>query len=467
MSIRLRLTLWYSGILAATLVAFGVVLYLLLSQNLLHGAERTVRTRAEKMALLLDVQVVPGGGVAVLLPRLDPFADDPDLFIQAVDNFGAVQDRSNTLGNRFLPVTAGTMTAARKGVPVMERVRIGGQDVLLYNQPMFPGDPGTGVIQVGLSLKRIHDLLERLRWLLLLIGSAGLVLAGTLGALLARKALHPIDLLMHDAEAIGRSQDLSRRLADPGTRDEVGRLAGTFNETLSRLEAAHEQLAAALAAQRRFVADASHELRTPLTAIRLNAEVLRDAGPSMSPEEQSQALGDIAGEAERLSRLVNDLLTLARADAGHHLELAPLDPGPILEDVYRQARLLGRDHVVELGERDAGCVLGNADAIKQLLLILVDNALKYTSAGGTVRLSARREDGWMLLQVADTGQGIAGKDLPHLFERFYRADRARPAGGAGLGLAIAQWIASEHGGRITVESEPGVGSTFTVWLPVV
>lgn len=462
--IRIRLTLWYSGVLAATLALFGLVLYLMAAQNFLRWAETTVQDRADKVAMSMEIRTI-GGHEVVLLPPMDPFAE-PDVFVQAVDAFGTVQARSNNLGSRSLPVTTGTRAAVRQGRGTLEYVEVAGQRLLLYNRPMFPGDPGSGVIQIGLSVSRIAVFLERLHWMLLLIGAGGLLLAGTLGVFLARQALRPVDRLGRDAEAIGLSQDLSRRVADPGTNDEVGRLAKAFNEMLARLEEAHEKLEATLAAQRRFVADASHELRTPLTAIRTNAEVLRDAGACIPPEEQAQALNDIVSESERLTRLVNGLLTLARADAGLHLERTVLDPGPIVEEVYRQARLLGREQIVTLGAVETAPVLGNADAIKQLLLILADNAVKYTPPGGKVDLSARREGEWVLLQVSDTGPGIAPEDLPHLFDRFYRADRARHTGGAGLGLAIARWIAGEHGGLITVDSEPGRGSTFTVRLPV-
>lgn len=462
MSIRLRLTLWYSGVLAATMLAAALVLYFLLAQGLTREAERAIRIQAEQVHRFLEVRRLPTGAEVVLLPRVDVFAS-PDTFVQAVDALGTVIGRSENLGPHALPVTQGTQATIRTGRATLERVRVGNQLLLLYNHPMFP-EGGTGVIQVARTLNPVEAVLARVRFLLLVLVVAGLGLAAGLGILLARHALAPIERVTQVARQIAASGDLARRVEHRGPADEVGRLAATFNEMLGRLEEAQKRLERTLEAQRRFVADASHELRTPLTAIRTNAEVLRAGGEALSPEDRSQALADIVSEAERLGRLVTDLLTLARADAGFHLETGRADLDCIVGEVLRQARLLARGVEVE-AEGRAGAVRGNADALKQLLLILTDNALKYTPAGGRVRLSARREDSWARLEVADTGRGIDPEDLPHIFERFYRADRARTAGGTGLGLAIARWIVDEHGGRIEVESAPGHGTVFRIFLP--
>jgi signal transduction histidine kinase len=234
---------------------------------------------------------------------------------------------------------------------------------------------------------------------------------------------------------------------------------------LGHIQSAYQQIENTLAAQRRFVADASHELRTPLTTIRGNLGLL-SGRREVSSQDRQEALEDMASEAERMSRLVANLLVLARADAGLHVQKGPVRLDEIMEDVYRQARVLNESVTLRLRGPEPAEVEGNSDYLKQLLLILVDNALKNTPPGGRVDIADLCENGWVRLAVSDSGRGIPPQALPHIFERFYQADKSRSSGGTGLGLAIAKWIAEEHNGRIEATSTPGVGSTFTVWLPL-
>jgi signal transduction histidine kinase len=275
-----------------------------------------------------------------------------------------------------------------------------------------------------------------------------------------------MDEITQAALAISRAEDLSRRIEVGGPADEVGRLAATFNEMLARLEALFRT-------QRRFTADVSHELRTPLTTIQGNIDLLR-RGLADDPEARRAALADVEGEVARMSRLVDDLLLLARLDAGIELERRPVELDTLLLEVYRQAMLMSDGVEVHLGHEDQVVVLGDKDRLRQLLLNLADNAIKYTPAGGRVTLSLYHEGDAARIAVTDTGVGIPPEDLapgpkerPLIFERFYRADRARSSGsgGTGLGLSIVDWIVHAHGGRIEVESEVGKGSTFNVWLP--
>jgi signal transduction histidine kinase len=212
------------------------------------------------------------------------------------------------------------------------------------------------------------------------------------------------------------------------------------------------------------VADSSHELRTPLTTIRGNAELLLEF-PDVTPDDRAAALLQIRREAERLSRLVHDLLTLARADARQPLARRPVALAPLLEDVVDQARRLTSGQALTVEIRRPATVVGDPDALRQVILILLDNAVKHTPAGGRITARLEADAGQVRLAVIDTGRGVAPRDLPHIFERFYRADPSRRAGGAGLGLAIAKWIAEQHAGAITVHSVQGQGATFTVELP--
>jgi signal transduction histidine kinase len=249
---------------------------------------------------------------------------------------------------------------------------------------------------------------------------------------------------------------LDKRISQVGPQDEVGRLAKTFNIMLDRLEELFR-------AQQRFIADISHELRTPLTTIRGNVDLMR-----RMKSEDDESLNAIQAESDRMTRMVGDLLLLAQADAGQTIRRERVELDTLLLEVYRQMRLMAEGIQLSIGEEDQAIVMGDADRLKQLLLNLVDNACKYTPKGGQVVLGLRCAEGWAQLSVADTGLGIPAQDLPHIFERFYRVDKARSrvAGGTGLGLSIVQWIAQAHGGKIDVQSEPGQGTTFTVHLPL-
>jgi two-component system, OmpR family, sensor kinase len=278
-------------------------------------------------------------------------------------------------------------------------------------------------------------------------------------------ALEPIEALINEVEAITDGRSLHRRLpANLGT-DELSRLGTTLNAMIARLETSFGAL-------RRFTADASHELKTPLTVLR--ADVERAMHPGAQGAEAMQALEEALQETARMSDLVDSLLTLARADEGRFdLHREPVDLGPLVRDVYETAVILGEDCglTVSMTVLEAGVVEGDARRLRQLFLNLITNAIKYTPRGGRVELSlSHRLADEIAFVVRDSGIGMSGADLSHVFERFWRADRARSRtserGGFGLGLAISQWIAQAHGGRITVQSRLGRGSVFTVTLPM-
>jgi len=473
-SLRFRLTLWYTAVVAATLLLSGVALYVLLLVTLSAQADQVTAGLARDLARVVQVRHTPPPGVlAATLPRTNVFGA-PDTFAQVADlGTGRVVARSPSLGDQTLPFLSTALTAARHG-QTMARVREPEENRLhVYSVPLRVGGRVVGVIEVGRTLAGDERLLEILRLVLGLIAGLALPTAAVLGWMLAGRALAPIGEFARATEAIGRARDFSRRVAHHGPQDEVGHLAVTVNGMLAALEVTHRDLADAnarlehaLAVQRRFVADASHELRTPLTIIRANADVLgwADAGDAT---ERAQAVADLAGEAERMGGLVDGLLTLARADAGQDLALRLTPLLPVLEDAYRRARTLATGQQVALERADDATALANPDALGQLLLILIENALKYTPPAGRVALALCLDGAKARLSVADTGVGIDPADLPHIFERFYRAEAARAVSGSGLGLAIAWWLAERQGGRIDVVSTPGRGSVFTVVLPAV
>ncbi len=262
--------------------------------------------------------------------------------------------------------------------------------------------------------------------------------------------------------------NLAGRLSLAPRADEVGRLAATFDDMLDRLEQAFAQQERAVAQQRQFAADASHELRTPLTIIKGDLDVLLRR--RRAPEEYEEVVRDVDEEVTRLAALVEDLLTLARADSGqaelaHEFVYLDALVGEVAVGMRRLAEAKGIAVETELAPDVA--LVGDPARLRRLVVNLLGNAVKYTSAGGRIAVTLGVEGGLARLDVADTGIGIAPEDLPHVFDRFFRADkaRARAEGGTGLGLAIARWCAETHGGRIEVRSRPGEGSVFTVLLP--
>jgi len=495
--LRWRIALLYTAVLGLTLLAADIAVYLSLEHYLEAEIDDNLQNQARELSGTIDLDLrreatQPRVNVFIRFPNLDAFAS-PGMTVQVLNLDGRVIIQSENLRDRAVPIDIENVELAVGGTPSFDTQFVDGVPVRIYYTPLEPRQLEgniAGVIQITRTLRDIEVTLAWLRLVLMSIGIISLFFATVAGYLLARAALTPIGRLTRDARSIGETRDFGRRVAVPRTirasRDEVTRLAVTFNQMLSQLQSAYDEQEYTLASQRRFVADASHELRTPLATIRTNLELLQRAGDDLPPADRDEAMADAIAEIQRLSRLVGDLLTLARVDSGLRLERRDeIDVGRLVRDVYRQARLMAlpREHTVIADPIQDATVLGDADYLKELLLILVDNAIQYTPDGGEIRLGARVEAGpapsdaggagadEVVVSVTDNGMGVDAEDLAHLFERFYRADSARhrdtgTSGGTGLGLSIAQWIAEEHHGRIDVRSEVGHGSTFTVRLPV-
>jgi signal transduction histidine kinase len=368
-------------------------------------------------------------------------------------------------GIELPPLTGAELEEVRGHNYVFSEASIGGDRWHVFSKKVYDTQGRGGIVQLARPQDSQGSSLAALRRNMVIGGAIVIVLAYGIGWGLSRVALRPIERIAATARTIEESRDFSRRVDHRGPPDEVGRLARTFNGMLGALQASYDQTEAALQAQRRFVADASHELRTPLTTIRGNLALL-GREPPISGEDRQAVLADMTEESERMSRLVDDLLTLARADAGRQLQVAPVALAPLLDDLARQARLLApeRSFTYRPPADTAVFVRANRDALKQIALILLDNALKHTPPGAAIELSATLEAGQAAIAVRDTGPGLPPD--AHLFERFYRADVARTRGGTGLGLAIAKALTEAQGGTIAAESRPGQGSLFTVRLPL-
>jgi two-component system OmpR family sensor kinase len=465
MPIRLRLALWCALILAVGLIGFSTLIYAIADHTLHDAADQVIAGRAQRLDTLLNTAVQ--GGVATEhaeMARAVQVFSSLGVAVELLDSHGNVLARTPGV---VMPVPP---DPSALGPHAFYAGRVAGDPFRIYL--LRRDSPGVvRSILVGHNVKDIAQSLSNL--LLLLVSGSALCLAlvGAAAWLLARQALTPISTLTGTAAAIARSGDLMTRVRASARHDEVGQMASTFNAMLDRLAELHT-------AQRRFIADASHELRAPLTTIRGNAELLLlDVDASAADREDS--LRDIVAESTRLSRLVEELLALARGDAGQVSRPQPVQFHELLVSVAQAMATRPAAPSVTVDHCDPVVVQGDPDRLEGLLINLLDNALKYTSPDGIVHCALRSEEGRAVLTVRDSGVGIEPDDLPHIFDRFYRADRARrrvaeadphwdgnlDVPGTGLGLAIARQIVEEAGGTITAASTPGMGSVFTVRLP--
>ena len=465
MSLRLRLTFLAGSVLAITLVVYYLFTYILISRAIYAEIDQALETQTREALLFTQTRSTERGLQIVLRPEYSNAFAHSGIFLQVVGRDGTVFSRSTNLSDEQLPRGEEVLERARKGQPFIETVSVRDTSLRIYHHPYVVQGRLLGMLQLARSLADVETSLRQLRVIILVGGSLSIVGAMGLAYLVAHAGLLPLERLAQAAQVIGQTQDLSKRVPQAGANDEVGRLAVTFNTMLDRLQSSYARVAEALAAQQRLVADASHELRTPLTVIRGNVALLRDI-PDLSEEERKAALNDIAVESERMSRLVSDMLALARADAGQTVRRERVDLNAIAADVCRQAPYFNAMVAVRLNTTGEDVsVMGDPDLLRQLVLILLDNALKYTPAGSSVTVGTASELHAVRLIVKDTGIGMREADIASAFDRFFQADRTRHSGGFGLGLSIAKWIVEAHGASLDIKSAPDQGTTVTVRLP--
>jgi two-component system, OmpR family, sensor kinase len=452
MSLRARLTILYSMLLGGVLLLFGVLVYVLASTVLLVQVDRILIQTTKD--IIKTARVGPQEGTDIVeLPGLELTSS---VYVQFWRG-RVLKMASPSIRSLKEPFDDPDLDAKR---PILRNVYFQKTHLRVLTAPLVQGGRPAGVIQAATNLALVDLLRSALLSILATLTLVSMLLAAIASWLGIGKALAPIQTATETAYQITTAGDLSRRIPYGGPAgDEIGLLIRAFNRTLERLENL-------FTSQQRFLADVSHELRTPLTVIKGNADLIRKIGAD------DESLDSIKDEADRLTRLVGDLLLLAQAESGKlPLNLRPVELDLLLTDVFQQMGVLAREKsiLLRLTDIDQALVNGDRDRLKQVFINLMSNAIEYTPKGGEVFVSLSKSDEMARVVVRDTGTGISAKDLPRIFDRFYRGEKSRTrskTSGFGLGLSIAYWIVDHHGGRIEIDSHEGQGTTFVVFLPL-
>lgn len=456
LSIGLRLTLWYLAIFLLAEFVFGASMWFILRKNLYDIADATLEGQAADLQRFLEARKDKSAPELQAEISEDYKIERSEDYVQISDAGGNSIYRSRFLEEHPLP----QLSLDQLEKPRYENPKLGHQRFRLLSEKMDVGRR-VYIVRIGHPMHEEMETLDDFRAYLLSFAPLLLLGSSGVGYWLSRRALAPVDALTRTARTIS-GHNLSRRLDQLHTGDELQRLSDTLNEMLGRIESAFLRIT-------EFTADASHELRTPIALIHTEAELALRR--SRDEAEYREALRHILVEAERTSKLIEELLALARADSGvEALDIHPIDLFTALRDAVAKWKPVAALRELQFEERldvQRLPVMGDENALRRLVDILLDNALKYTPSPGKVTLSAEEKNGRVVVSVEDTGVGIAPDDQGRIFERFYRVDKARSRelGGAGLGLAIAQWIVQTHRGSITVKSALGKGSVFQVEIP--
>jgi two-component system, OmpR family, sensor kinase len=488
LNIRSQMMLWYFLIFAILICLFGAVFYFNLQTSLETNIDSELRSHAQEISngineangtiAVQDVTGVltglvdPDASIDTPVPASTPISNqaaheaqgDVDIapLVRILNNKGNAVYTSPAFGKLRVP-SVSVAQAIHGNAWTGTVMATNGQMVRVYSLPRFDNGRVYAVVQVGESLLSLSTTLRSVVIELLIIGIFVLLLSFIGSYWLAVRSFAPVKKMTSIARRI-EVGDLHERVPVPRTQDELQKLALTFNEMIERLEKS-------FAHQRRFVADASHELRTPVAAIRSMTDVTLASSAAVSPDEYRTVLQDVNAEAERLGHLISDLLLLARVDENKMpIEHEAVRLDRLVADVAAIMELLATEKNITLSveANEPATVSGDEARLIQVIMNLVDNAVNYTNAGGTIKLEVHSKGDSVYLSVSDSGIGIGPEHLEHIFERFYRVDpaRSRAAGGTGLGLSIVDWVVRAHGGTISVVSKPGQGTTFMVQLPL-
>ncbi|MGI9071784.1 MAG: sensor histidine kinase [Bryobacteraceae bacterium] len=458
-SIGFRLAAWYFLVFASGIAAFSIVAWIAMRATVYHAIDDELRDRVRGVQTFMDRQIS-----SLSIPEIRDEFREHSVLGPGGDLF-QVSDAQGQWLYRSVPLESNNVSIERPAnlsKPRFVTAEVAGRPLRFYSERiMVNGQPYT--VQVAAPMHEAFEAIEAFGIILAFLVPVLLVGASAGGYWISKRAFDPVDEISRAAQRIS-IENLADRLQVPQTGDQLQRLTETLNQMFSRLETSVRRI-------KQFTADASHELRAPIALIRTTAEVAVQKRDRQA-DEYLESLDDILEESERTSQVVDSLMLLARTDAGKEvLERALVDASSICRAAVEQGEKLARNRGIQFSAsipESPILVHADAEALRRALLILIDNAVKYTPQGGSVRVDVGRNDGFARVSVSDTGIGIEPADLPHIFDRFWRADKARSRahGGAGLGLSIAKWIAETHAGSVTVESELGKGSAFSLYVPL-
>lgn len=457
---RLRLALLFSLVLLVALTAFGLGVHVAVQRMTRESMVRELESQAQQLIAANPLQTTDVRPRTINEDSVTAFARLQTFIAGCPIEDEEALIEQYAFDGHMLPISNAGILAVQSGQSWLESASILNNPHLIFSKPIVENERLVGVAQVAKPLSEQERMLVTLRDGLVFGGGAASVLVFGLMWLLAGAALRPIKRLATDAQTITLQKDYSRRLDTSISDDELGRMVTALNTMLTELHVAYQHSET----QRDFVADVSHELRAPLTTVRGNLALLQKDVP-MDEAERRAVLRDAVDEVERMTRLVNELLLLARTDSAQPMRLMPVDVVALVANVRRKAMALARGRPIALQTtRDEMFAQANSDALSQVLLILLDNAAKFTPAQGRIWLSVDADDTCVCISVHDTGAGVPLEAQGRIFERFYRADTS--CSGSGLGLCIARELVRAQAGDISVCSAPGQGSVFTVSLPI-
>jgi two-component system, OmpR family, sensor kinase len=462
-SIRSRLTAWYVTLLAIILILFSVLLNYFLAKRLYESVDNSLTVSATVVAtsatMRLSNSPLPG-----LNQLFEQFMSQGNLnkFYRIYDGSGNVGSRSKNINASQFPLSQTAYADALEGKNSYETFKVGAQQpIRVITMPILLDGKLINLVQVGTSLEAVQETLRNLKIFLFTSVPSVLILAALFARFMARRALKPISRIIDTAREIGQGQELSKRIPVLKIKDELGQLALTFNEMMNRLENSFAQM-------RQFSSDASHELRTPLTVLKGQNELI--LSKQRKPEEYQEVISSNLEEINYMSKVLEDLFMLSKSDENQvNLDCKQVDLRALVEEICKHAEILAEEKNIKIifSFLEPTEIKGDEVRLRQMVWNVLQNGIKYTQRGGELKISLQNEGEFALLTIQDTGIGIPEEDLPQIFNRFYRVDKARTRdeGGSGLGLSICRQIAEAHKGKIEVESKLGVGTRFKIRLP--